>query len=84
MALSQRRAVFPPLGSRSQESSRETWKEPKIISSTYQEGTSNCFQTPFLHFQHEANNTDLTEIRAPDTYSKYPARGRHIIIIKFI
>ena len=34
MALSQRRAAFPPLGSRSQESSRETRKEPKIISST--------------------------------------------------
>lgn len=35
----------------------------------------------FLYLRHEANNTDLTEIRAPDTYSKCPAQGRHIIII---
>lgn len=35
----------------------------------------------FLHLQHEANTTNLTEIRAPDTYSKYPAQGQaHIFI----
>ena len=34
-----------------------------------------------LHLQHEANTTNLTEVRAPDTYSKYPAQGQaHIFI----